>query len=55
MSTATAPAPAAPELAPKVSPAEGIRQTMTLAWRTLVQIRHNPWELGDFSIQPIIL
>ena len=27
---------------------------MTLAWRTLVQIRHNPWELADFSIQPII-
>ncbi|MGH3993067.1 MAG: ABC transporter permease [Pseudonocardiaceae bacterium] len=27
---------------------------MTLAWRTLVQIRHNPWELGDFSFQPII-
>jgi oleandomycin transport system permease protein len=27
---------------------------MTLAWRTLVQIRHNPWELGDYSIQPIM-
>jgi len=27
---------------------------MTLAWRTLVQVRHNPWELGDFSIQPIM-
>jgi oleandomycin transport system permease protein len=56
MSTATAPAPAsaAPELAPRVSPAEGIRQTMTLAWRTLLQIRHNPWELADFSFQPII-
>ncbi len=52
--TSTTPAPTAPELAPRVSPAEGIRQTMTLAWRTLVQIRHNPWELGDFSIQPII-
>ena len=54
MSTAIAPAPAAPELAPRVSPAEGIRQTMTLAWRTLLQIRHNPWELADFSFQPII-
>ncbi len=32
----------------------GLRQTMTLAWRTLVQIRHNPFELGDFSIQPIM-
>lgn len=33
---------------------EGLRQTATLAWRTLVQIRHNPWELGDFSFQPIM-
>ncbi|MGH3911739.1 MAG: ABC transporter permease, partial [Pseudonocardiaceae bacterium] len=54
MTTATAPAPAARELAARVSPLEGARQTMTLAWRTLVQIRHNPWELGDFSFQPII-
>ncbi|MGH3793820.1 MAG: ABC transporter permease [Pseudonocardiaceae bacterium] len=46
--------PAARELTPRVSPAEGLRQTMTLAWRTLVQIRHNPWELGDFSFQPIM-
>ncbi|WP_408618035.1 ABC transporter permease [Jiangella endophytica] len=27
---------------------------MTLAWRTIVQVRHNPWELGDYSIQPIM-
>jgi oleandomycin transport system permease protein len=27
---------------------------MTLAWRSLTQIRHNPWELSDFSIQPIM-
>jgi oleandomycin transport system permease protein len=33
---------------------EGLAQTRTLAWRTLVQIRHNPWELGDFSFQPIM-
>jgi oleandomycin transport system permease protein len=43
-----------PELAPAVTPVEGLRQTGTLAWRTLVQIRHNPWELSDFSIQPIM-
>jgi oleandomycin transport system permease protein len=47
-------APSSPELAPRVSPVEGLRQTGTLAWRTLVQIRHNPWELSDFSIQPIM-
>jgi oleandomycin transport system permease protein len=54
MTTATATAPAERELAPRPSAAEGLRQTMTLAWRTLVQIRHNPWELGDFSFQPIM-
>ena len=37
-----------------VSPVEGFRNTLTLAWRTLVQIKHNPFELLDFSIQPIM-
>ncbi|HEX6197707.1 MAG TPA: ABC transporter permease [Jiangellaceae bacterium] len=54
MSAITATVPAAEELSPRVSPAEGIRQSLTLAWRTIVQVRHNPWELGDFSIQPIM-
>jgi oleandomycin transport system permease protein len=54
MTAAIATAPAAPQLSPRVSPLEGIQQTMTLAWRTIVQVRHNPWELGDFSIQPIM-
>ena len=45
---------AAPALSPRVSPVEGLRQTLTLAWRTLVQVRHNPFELLDFSIQPIM-
>lgn len=44
----------APELSARPSTVEGLRQTATLAWRTLVQIRHNPWELGDFSFQPIM-
>ena len=52
--TTTPTAPATRELAPSVRPVDGLRQTMTLAWRTLVQIRHNPWELADFSIQPIM-
>lgn len=30
------------------------RNTATLAWRTLVQIKHNPFELFDFSVQPIM-
>jgi oleandomycin transport system permease protein len=33
---------------------DGVRQSLTLAWRTIVQVRHNPWELGDFSFQPIM-
>jgi oleandomycin transport system permease protein len=54
MTAATTTAPSAPELTPRVGLGEALRQTGTLAWRTLVQIRHNPWELSDFSIQPIM-
>ena len=54
MTAAATTAPSSPELAPRVGLGEGLRQTGTLAWRTLVQIRHNPWELSDFSIQPIM-
>lgn len=35
-------------------PFEGIVQSATLSWRTLVQIKHNPMELIDFSVQPIM-
>jgi oleandomycin transport system permease protein len=38
----------------RVSPVATVRHTMTLAWRTLVQIKHNPMELLDLSIQPIM-
>ncbi len=38
----------------RISLLAGLQQTFTLAWRTLLQIRHNPWELGDFSIQPVL-
>jgi len=41
-------------LAGRVRPIEGLRQTFSLAWRTLVQIRHNPLELIDFSVQPVM-
>jgi oleandomycin transport system permease protein len=41
-------------LAPRVGPLEGLRQTFSLAWRTLVQIKHNPAELIDFSVQPVM-
>ena len=54
MTAITATPPAAPALSPRVSPLDGVRQSLTLAWRTIVQVRHNPWELGDFSFQPIM-
>jgi oleandomycin transport system permease protein len=41
-------------LSPRVGPVEGLRQTLSLSWRTLVQIRHNPLELIDFSVQPVM-
>ncbi|OLF18062.1 ABC transporter permease [Actinophytocola xanthii] len=40
--------------AARVRPAEGLRQSASLSWRTLVQIKHNPMELIDFSIQPVM-
>jgi oleandomycin transport system permease protein len=42
------------DVADRVSPLKGLQQAVTLAWRTIVQIRHNPWELGDYSFQPIL-
>jgi ABC-2 type transport system permease protein/oleandomycin transport system permease protein len=46
---------APPAVLPKrVSPIEGLRHTLTLTWRVLVQIKHNPMELMDFSVQPIM-
>jgi oleandomycin transport system permease protein len=52
MTAATLTAPLAP--ARRVSPAAGLRHTLTLAWRSLVQIKHNPMELLDLSIQPVM-
>ncbi|MQY08194.1 ABC transporter permease [Actinomadura macrotermitis] len=51
MSTATL---APPPLSRRVSPGTAVRNTLTLAWRNLVQIKHNPMELLDLSIQPIM-
>ncbi len=52
MATLTAP-PALPATG-RVGLATGMRHTATLAWRNLVQIKHNPMELMDLSIQPIM-
>lgn len=51
----TAPTVTAPRtLTRRVSPAATLRHVMTLAWRSLVQIKHNPMELVDLSVQPIM-
>ncbi|MET8140552.1 ABC transporter permease [Sphaerisporangium sp. NPDC005288] len=53
MTTLTEVVPA-PAIAARVGPAAAFRHTMTLAWRSLVQIKHNPMELLDLSVQPIM-
>ncbi|GII27460.1 ABC transporter permease [Planotetraspora mira] len=40
--------------APRISPSATLRHTMTLSWRSLVQIKHNPMELLDLSVQPVM-
>ncbi|KRV46819.1 ABC transporter [Wenjunlia vitaminophila] len=35
-------------------PWAAIQQTATMAWRNLVQIKHNPMELMDLSVQPVM-
>src|SRR3954453_16726215 len=47
--TAAAVAPEA-----RVGPVQALRNTATLAWRTLVQIKHNPFELLDYSVRPLM-
>ncbi|TDC83841.1 ABC transporter permease [Actinomadura sp. 7K507] len=42
------------DLSKRVAPGTAMRNTATLAWRNLVQIKHNPMELLDLSIQPIM-
>jgi oleandomycin transport system permease protein len=51
-STYAAPAPQA--VSKRISPTTTGRNILTLAWRNLVQIKHNPMELLDLSIQPIM-
>ncbi|SCE64176.1 oleandomycin transport system permease protein [Micromonospora haikouensis] len=52
MTAATVTAPLA--LARRLGVGAGVRHTLTLAWRSLVQIKHNPMELLDLSIQPVM-
>ncbi|MEU9378882.1 ABC transporter permease [Streptomyces sp. NPDC048255] len=38
----------------RVHPLAAMRQTATMAWRSLVSVKHNPLELVDYSITPIM-
>ncbi|MFF4317868.1 ABC transporter permease [Streptomyces sp. NPDC001568] len=38
----------------RVRPPAAVRQTATMAWRSLVSVKHNPLELVDYSITPIM-
>ena len=43
-----------PTLSIRVRPLAAVQHARTLAWRSLVQIRHNPMELADLSLQPLM-
>lgn len=53
MTTTGYAAPAGPA-ASSPAVAATMRHSLTLAWRSLVQIKHNPFELFDVSLQPIM-
>lgn len=52
--TLNPPIDAPQHLPARVGPLSSVQQTCSLAWRTLVQIKHNPFELVDFSVQPVM-
>jgi oleandomycin transport system permease protein len=54
MTAITVDAPRVPAAAARVRPLDGLQHTVTLAWRTLVQIKHNPMDVMDYSLQPLM-
>jgi ABC-2 type transport system permease protein/oleandomycin transport system permease protein len=55
MTTVAQPAPAAlPKPTTGVGPLGALKHSLILSWRSLVQIRHNPMELLDLSLQPLM-
>jgi ABC-2 type transport system permease protein/oleandomycin transport system permease protein len=55
MTTITQPTNASvPATTSGVSPLAAVRHALTLAWRGLVQIKHDPMELVDLSLQPLM-
>jgi ABC transporter DrrB family efflux protein len=35
-------------------PGDTVRQTLSMAWRQMVRIKHNPFELVDLSLSPVM-
>lgn len=54
MSAVTTPGTGKTPAPGKVRPLAALEQTATMSWRSLVQIKHNPMELLDLSVQPIM-
>ena len=54
VTTVTLPGRPAPEPARHLSPLVGIRNTLTLTWRSLLKIRTNSEDLIGLSLQPIM-
>ncbi|MCH7232402.1 ABC transporter permease [Glycomyces sp. L485] len=52
MTTATLDAPA--EVAGRPGPGATLSQIMSMAWRQMVRIKHNPFELVDLSLSPVM-
>src|ERR1700734_4336461 len=52
--SALIPRPDGAPLPARVGPLQAVLPTCSLAWRTLVQVKHHPFELMDFSVQPIM-
>jgi ABC-2 type transport system permease protein/oleandomycin transport system permease protein len=46
--------PRVPQLSSRVGLVAGLRQTLTMAWRTVIRVRHNPQELADISFMPVM-
>lgn len=53
MAVLTHPAPM-PAPTRRISPVRALRHTGTLAWRSLIKIKHSPEQLLDLTLQPII-
>jgi len=52
--TTTTVLPRGRELSARVGVLGGLQQTLTMAWRTVIRVRHNPQELADISFMPIM-